>query len=171
MVPQTALCEMLLSFCSKRSVSEIVYEDMLDAFGSVLSAPAAGHTAAVLLPLLADLDPTAADGMRRAAPATQPFLLSMGTTAPACQVLPAELHAAVERLLAPGSHSTAADQLDIARVTYALHALLKPHLDCCDLPADMALCVSALLEVRHTVFVEKFFRLVMGGLSAACECR
>jgi len=145
-VPQVGLRKLLRQFCSPSGMTADEHTAMADAFERVQPAPADGHTALALLPMLSAF--TTAGSQRRPRDADLPFLFSMGTSAPACQVLPAAVHDTAEQLAAAGGGTTAAQQLDLARTAPALYKMLKPLLGGGALPANMRSRLATLLQVR-----------------------
>ena len=136
--------KLLRQYCSKDGMSSDEHADMLAEFQH--DPPRAGPTAAAVLPLLSAFN-VSSDGQRRPRADHLDFLAGVASSAPASQLLPAALHGIAEQLSTPGGITSAAQQLDLARMAPSLHALLKPHLGRRQLPEDMRACVAMLLQV------------------------
>jgi hypothetical protein len=141
MVPEPRSRKGLLQFTSA-SAGGLSADDLQQL---VTRLPAEGDREATIAPFLAE-SVAGADGKLLAAPQCRPLLRSLGTTAPAIQLMPCALWQ-VDLELKNSKRLSFQAEASLWRYSPLLHGFLQPHLNSAFMPANIINFVDMLRQV------------------------
>jgi hypothetical protein len=124
---------------------------------------AEGDREATIAPFLAE-SVAGADGRLLATPQCRPLLRSLGTTAPAIQLMPCVLWQVALDLKVSKRLSFQAEA-SLQRYSPLLHDFLRPHLHSASMPATVINFVDMLRQVGY-----HNSRCDQGGIPSSCSC-